>query len=231
MSETQKEATNTLIREKRHLRNFDSLDLVKLWKLKDIQTIQIKSKRYDNRQTELKINKILAVTKTYDPMYDFEFKKMNDSLKRHFQEEYRNLTEKDFINNQLNNQPNADSRKVFITAYGRLILEHYYYNFKYDTDVNIKQDKDTIRKVKVNHFNITTTDLLKEIGEIFLDYQINSINTNTEHGDFTCIILKDGRQIFLIKKDAEIIEDYYKELIENAESLNDSTKVIYPYQK
>ncbi|AFM03045.1 hypothetical protein Fleli_0579 [Bernardetia litoralis DSM 6794] len=70
--------------------------------------------------------------------------------------------------------------------------------------------------------------LMKEIGSLILKYQISYITTRSYNGDFTAIRLKDGRKVFLIKKDANIIDNYHKELIEKASFINDSTKVILP---
>ncbi|WP_338763838.1 hypothetical protein WAF17_20525 [Bernardetia sp. ABR2-2B] len=71
---------------------------------------------------------------------------------------------------------------------------------------------------------------LKRLGKIFLKYQISYITTRSDYGNFTTIKLKDGRKIFLLKKDSEIVEGY-KELLESAEYLNDSTRIIFPSHK
>ncbi len=71
-------------------------------------------------------------------------------------------------------------------------------------------------------------DKLRRIGSLFLDYQINSVITKYEYGDFTCIYFKDGRRVFLVNKNAKIIDKYYYKLIKEAEYINDSTKVASP---
>jgi hypothetical protein len=77
--------------------------------------------------------------------------------------------------------------------------------------------------------NDNSTKLLNEIGNIILKYQIQSITTQPEQGDFTEIEVKDGRKVILIKENAEVKDKSYKNLLENAEYLNDSTRIILPW--
>ncbi|WP_291725605.1 hypothetical protein [Bernardetia sp.] len=84
---------------------------------------------------------------------------------------------------------------------------------------------------RVEYYNLQSADAIKlrRIGNTILDYQIDSIITESKLGNFTQIKLKDGRSVFLMKKNTEIKNRYYKQVVENAEYLNDSTKVIYLY--
>jgi hypothetical protein len=107
----------------------------------------------------------------------------------------------------------------FIIKYGMLEFKH-----SYPTNYTTKLEKFSFKEVDFAYYY-----KLEEIGNIFLKYQIESIFTESKAGDFTKIELKDGRQLFLIKKDAKIKTQYSKELIERAEYLNDSTRVILPF--
>ncbi|WP_291723316.1 hypothetical protein [Bernardetia sp.] len=90
----------------------------------------------------------------------------------------------------------------------------------------------------INHeilgFNVGVRDnksdsiFLSKIGHLFVKYQIRAIHSETNNWKYTTIHLRDGRQLFLIKKETEVIDNYYKVLIENAEIINDSTKIIFP---
>ncbi len=83
-------------------------------------------------------------------------------------------------------------------------------------------------RIKYHNFQSIDFAKLNEIGDVFLKYQVASITTQLEAGDFTRINLKDGRSIFLVKRDAKLEKEYEK-ILGNAKSLNDSTKVIYHY--
>ncbi|WP_338815750.1 hypothetical protein V9L05_22340 (plasmid) [Bernardetia sp. Wsw4-3y2] len=135
----------------------------------------------------------------------------------------------ELINNSNNLEPNTKRRLQ--EAYnnfdqGKVIINYGMLDFEYSYP--------TSYTTKLEEFDIKESDSsyyyqLKEIGVLFLKYQIKSIFTESKAGDFTKIELKDGRQLFLIKQNAEIKTEYSKKLIERAEYLNDSTKVIYPY--
>lgn len=75
--------------------------------------------------------------------------------------------------------------------------------------------------------HIKSLELL-DVGIAFLKYQIKSISTKPQIGDFTMIYLADGREIYLIKENTVLNGEYYKERLETAEYLNDSTRVVYP---
>lgn len=64
---------------------------------------------------------------------------------------------------------------------------------------------------------------LREIGTIFLKYQINSITTELEN--FTRIELKNGEKVFLIRGNIEIKDSYNRGFLEKSKLLNDSTKL------
>lgn len=94
---------------------------------------------------------------------------------------------------------------------------------------NSKKEPLFFEKYKIEWcINEIDSILMKEIGSLILKYQISYVTSGSDDGDFTAIRLKDGRKIFLIKKDANIIDNYHKELIEKASFINDSTKVILP---
>ncbi|WP_338790879.1 hypothetical protein [Bernardetia sp. MNP-M8] len=135
----------------------------------------------------------------------------------------------ELINNSNNLEPNTKRRLQ--EAYnnfdqGKVIINYGMLDFEYSYP--------TSYTTKLEEFDIKESDSsyyyqLKEIGVLFLKYQIKSIFTESKAGDFTKIELKDGRQLFLIRQNAEIKTEYSQKLIERAEYLNDSTKVIYPY--
>ncbi len=96
--------------------------------------------------------------------------------------------------------------------YGTLLFEHFYaignYNdYKFET-VSI-------------YGNSIRPDFLRQIGDIFLKYQINSITTELEN--FTRIELKNGGKVFLIKGNIEVKDN--TGFLEEAKFLNDSTKL------
>ncbi|WP_338763840.1 hypothetical protein WAF17_20530 [Bernardetia sp. ABR2-2B] len=135
----------------------------------------------------------------------------------------------ELINNSNNLEPNTKRR-----------LQEAYNNFDQDKVIinygmlDFEYSYPTSYTTKLEEFDIKESDSsyyyqLKEIGMLFLKYQIKSIFTESKAGDFTKIELKDGRQLFLIRQNAEIKTEYSKKLIERAEFINDSTKVIYPY--
>ncbi|WP_375560142.1 hypothetical protein ACE193_20860 [Bernardetia sp. OM2101] len=109
-----------------------------------------------------------------------------------------------------------DKKRTLITIinYGKIDFRHSY-NGKH-----IMTFEDFLLKGSVNHKKLT------DIGSLFVKYQIQSIHTTTELGDFTHINFKDGRSIFLVKKNAKL-EEEYKRILGNAQSLNDSTKLLY----
>jgi hypothetical protein len=127
---------------------------------------------------------------------------LEPNTKRRLQEAYNNFAQGEFIIN-----------------YGMLEFKH-----SYPTNYTTK-----LEEFHIKEFDFVYYDKLEEIGRLFLKYQIESIVTEPKAGDFTKIELKDGRQLFLIKQNAKIKTEYSQKLIERAEYLNDSTKIIYPY--
>ncbi len=103
--------------------------------------------------------------------------------------------------------------------YGTLDFKNYY----------IKNSRTTFADVEIKYLNNNVADSaqLMEIGNIILAYQIESITTIKQQ-NLTCVYLKDGREIFLIRESTEIKDGYYKELVERAEYRNDSTRIIFP---
>jgi hypothetical protein len=101
--------------------------------------------------------------------------------------------------------------------------------FKHANHTNTKY-YNSFKSFEISYFDRIESDSnrLFEIGKLFVNYQIESVTTEPEYGDFTFIHLKDGRRVFLIKNDAEIIGNkYYKKLLDQSEYLNDSTRMTY----
>jgi hypothetical protein len=128
--------------------------------------------------------------------------------------------------------------KEFSDSVKLLIKKNYFKEEKmvYCGTLDFKNSYDdkkvsTFSDVKIKHIDTATIKTLEllDIGIIFLKYQITSIETKPQIGNFTTIHLADGREIYLIKENTVLNGDYYKERIKNAEYLNDSTRVIYPY--
>ena len=107
----------------------------------------------------------------------------------------------------------------------------YYGKLKFNHAIRFEQDRFT----KLKSFYVSSFvrdgdyDRIRQIGDLFINYQINSVITQEKYGDFTCIYLKNGARIFLIKKGTEVKDKYYQMLIEASESINDSTKIAYPH--
>ena len=111
-----------------------------------------------------------------------------------------------------------NDNKEAVCFYGDVIL--------YENDEGASDSKAV--GYEVNAIQEVYKNYLSELGHLFIKYQIESIDSEMNGWEYTTIHLRDGRRIFLIKKEAEIIENYEKELIENATSINDSTKIIFP---
>ncbi|WP_338815747.1 hypothetical protein V9L05_22325 (plasmid) [Bernardetia sp. Wsw4-3y2] len=110
-----------------------------------------------------------------------------------------------------------DKKRTLITIINCGILDFSHsYSGKY-----IMTFEDFLVKGSVKNHNKLT-----EIGNLFIKYQIQSIHTKTQLGDFTRINFKDGRSVFLVKKNAKL-EEEYKRILGKAQSLNDSTKLLY----
>ncbi|WP_375560140.1 hypothetical protein ACE193_20850 [Bernardetia sp. OM2101] len=181
----------------------DSIDLANLWELRYFQA---EGHTYENRQkTFMSINEIKGIL-NHNPLGGANYNEASDSVKQ--------LLEKIY---------NSSSKKEFVVNYGILAFKH--------SDFDKNNDKIIFENFKAIPSDLSRSDSikLKEIGNIILNYQIESIFTESKAGDFTKIELKDGRQLFLIKQNAKIKTEYSKKLIERAEFINDSTKVIYPY--
>ncbi len=199
-----KEEAEIIEIEKPKFRVFDSTGLANFWKLEKLQTDSIKIS-YNKRRTYVKIDENLGTT-TYNPLKSANFNKLDDSIKRYFEEAY-----KDFSSGEV------------IINYGILDFKNSY----------IKNSVTTFGDVEIKYLNTNSADSAKlmEIGNIFLEYQIESITTEPTYGDFTQIILKDGRKLFLIRKATKIQDDYNRKILGNAIYLNDSTRIIYPSHK
>lgn len=77
--------------------------------------------------------------------------------------------------------------------------------------------------ISLNPAYYDSTELL-EIGSILIEYEIQ--NLTTPHKGFTIIELADEREVFLVKPNTEIKNDYYKDVLEGGtEYINDSTRI------
>ncbi|WP_338764366.1 hypothetical protein WAF17_21570 [Bernardetia sp. ABR2-2B] len=97
--------------------------------------------------------------------------------------------------------------------------------------INGKNIEGTTNKKFIDFF-ATSTDKysfeLNNVGNLFLQYQINSITSEPENGNFTCIEFKNDVQLFLIKENIEIKSHYYRSLLRESEYINDSTALFLP---
>ncbi len=197
------------IEEEIYFEPFDSWDIDNFWKLEKLQTEIITSD--DGLQTLIEINKNLR-TVSYDSTIDLHSDQFN-SIRKKFEKDFNDDYRLEFGNSKIE----------FVVNYGILDFAHTYYT--------AKDNRADFDNVKINYLNTVQTDSvqLTEIGNLLLEYQIQSISTNIMYGDFTHIILKDGREIFLLKENAEVAEEY-KSVLENAEYWNDSTFIIQPWK-
>lgn len=195
--------TTQIEEEKLYFESFDSTDMVNFWKLEKLQTKTTTHQAL--KKTYIFIDKNFGVV-NYDPSKDIFYDEIPNSVKHYFKKSYTNNSDKEFIIN-----------------YGTLE-----FNNSYDLDNTI-----TFEDVEIKKLNTSSADSAKllEIGSLFLEYQINSIVTSPEYGNFTSIYLKDRRQLFLIRKGTEVKGDFYKKLLENSEYLNDSTRIVVPSKK
>ncbi len=188
--------------ENTEFQTLDSNDLTNLWKLKNLQTDSMDID-YENKKITLQINKNLEFEQYDSSMNNNLYAQMPDSLKEYMSEIY-----------------NRVNKYKAIINYGTLDFES---SFE-------ERYSGTLKDFNIEYFNTNSIDLvqLSEIGNLFLKYQIHFISTQPDLGNFTHIYLKDGREIFLIKKHAEIKDDSYKRIVKNANYLNDSTRIVFP---
>ncbi|WP_338764368.1 hypothetical protein WAF17_21575 [Bernardetia sp. ABR2-2B] len=185
--------------EQPQYRVLDSTDLAALWKLKNLQTDSIRLS-IDKTRTNIQINELRASSDYILLKESGVYDELNDSVKELIQKNYFEETKMGY--------------------YGTLSFK----NSQDKKQENIFEDfymKDT-RIIPVKSLK------LRDVGNMFLEYGIKSIQTKPQIGDFTIIYLRDGREIFLIKENITINGDYYKERLESAEYLNDSTRVVLP---
>ena len=70
----------------------------------------------------------------------------------------------------------------------------------------------------------TDSSYIKRIEEIYMYYQIYTISTEMEEGDFTRIELRDGRILYLMGRQQN---SSHSRVLERVKFINDSTKVIH----
>lgn len=182
-------------------RSFTANELADFWKLENIHTDSITINLEENR-TYMKIYRELGFTK----LNPFRDSTLIEILGK---EEMRRLY-KDF-------------------SLSRYRIYNGIISFKH---IEENQDSSSIAPRFFKEFHIHHTEAkdfelaMIEIANTIIDYQIKSITTLPERGNFTQIEFKDGRKLFLIKQKAEILNDSCKKIIKNADYLNDSTKVL-----
>lgn len=178
----------------------DSTDLANLWKLRKLHTDSVKIS-HNKERTSIQISEF-KTSSDYNLLRESGvYDEFDDSIKQ--------LIERTYFEEEK------------ITYCGTLDFKN-----RYDVNNTITFENVEIKKQNSNSCDSTK---LMEIGKLFLKYQIKSIQTKPQIGDFTTIYLRDGRELFLIKENIVLNGDYYKERIKRAKYLNDSTRVIYPY--
>lgn len=185
--------------EEPKFRALNQTDLANLWRLENLQTDSIEL-RYDKERTYVQIRE-LKISSDYNRLKDSGvYKDFSDSIKQVIEQNY--------------------FKELKMVYCGALEFKNSY-NDKQETIFN---------DVEIEYIDTTAIKTLEllDIGIIFLKYQIKSITTKPQIGDFTTIYLADGREIYLIKENTVVNGDYYKERLENAEYLNDSTKILLP---
>lgn len=178
----------------------DSTDLVNLWKLRKLHTDSVKIS-HNKERTSIQISEF-KTSSDYNLLRESGvYDEFDDSIKQLIEITY------------------FEEEKI--TYCGTLDFKNLY-------DANNTITFENVEIKKQNSNSCDSTKLI-EIGKLFLKYQIKSIQTKPQIGDFTTIYLRDGRELFLIKENIVLNGDYYKERIKRAKYLNDSTRVIYPY--
>jgi len=92
-----------------------------------------------------------------------------------------------------------------------------------------KQNKSKVLGFEVwEQYNEENKIYLSDIGHLFTKYNISFVSSTSTNWNFTIIDLRDGRKMFLIKEGTKIFSNYENELIEKANRINDSTRIILP---
>ncbi|WP_338763836.1 hypothetical protein WAF17_20520 [Bernardetia sp. ABR2-2B] len=190
------------IEEKIDFNSFTEHDLAQLWALEYLNTDSL---TIDNtkKRTYIKIDKNLH----YSLVKDSTFNGLLDFKEKQIKDFYKvetNIDEDTIVNYGVISFRNMDYK------YGAMKL-------------------DAVEISSINGLQTNSAKLLG-IGRLILKYQIQSISTESIYGDFTRITLKDGREIFLIKPNAKI-ETEYQKVIESTELLNDSTRLMLPWNE
>ncbi len=186
-------------------RYFTETELSDLWKLENIHTDSIVTNEVENR-TYMKIYKELGFTKL-NPFRDSALIEI--------------LGE-------------SEMRELFIDVSSKYTIYNGIISFKHveQDDVSLSNTDSFIEYFE--YFSIEYTKAsdfepaMREIAHLIVKYQIESITTLPEVGNFTKIEFKGGGALFLVKENAEIIDNSYKNTINKARYLNDSTKLVLP---
>ncbi|WP_375560143.1 hypothetical protein ACE193_20865 [Bernardetia sp. OM2101] len=183
-------------------RSFTENDLANFWKLENIHTDSVTINLEENR-TYMKIYRELSFTE-FNPFRDSTLIEIlgKDEMCRLY---------KDF------------SLSRYRIYNGIISFKH----IEEKADSSSKEPTAFFKEFHIHHTEAEDFALaMAEIANTIIDYQIKSITTLPEGGNFTQIEFKDGRKLFLIKENAEILNDSCKKIIENADYLNDSTKIL-----
>ncbi|WP_291726334.1 hypothetical protein [Bernardetia sp.] len=101
------------------------------------------------------------------------------------------------------------------------------FSYKKTTEASEKL-LDNVEVISLNSIHSDSATLLK-IGATFIEYQIKNITT--PYKGLTIIKLSDDRDVILVKPNIEIRDNYYQNIVENAQYLNDSTRIVVPHKK
>lgn len=186
-------------------RYFTENELADFWKLENIHTDSIVTNAVESR-TYMKIYKELGFTKL-NPFRDSALIEI--------------LGE-------------SEMRELFIDVSSKYTIYNGIISFKH-----IEQDDASLSNIESSieyfeYFSIEYTKAsdfepaMREIAHLIVKYQIESITTLPEAGNFTKIEFKGGGALFLVKENTEITDNSYKNTINKAHYLNDSTKIVLP---
>ncbi len=185
-------------------RHFMEYELADFWKLENIHTDSITINLIENR-TYMKIYRELGFT----PMNPFRDSTLLEIIGK---EKMKNLY-KDFSPTKYRVYNGIISFKHILEEPDSSRIEPIYFFNEFH-----------IHHLEAKDFEAA----MNQIANTIVDYQIKSITTSPEAGNFTQIEFKGGKKVFLIKRSDEIVDKSYKEIIMNADYLNDSTKIILP---
>ncbi|WP_375560138.1 hypothetical protein ACE193_20840 [Bernardetia sp. OM2101] len=216
------DSTKDKILVKSYFNAFNKEDVENFWKLENFKTDSMQVEK-DKNITSIQLKKILLTTKMKMYYYgkdEVSFNKLNDSLEIVFQKKYGENYRKEGFSTT---NPSIPSIKTHLVYYGKL-------EFNYQNQDNDRYGSKVFEKFKIDDSNKKLFNLT-EIGDIFIKYQIRAIYNDPEVGDFTIIVLTDGKEIFLIKENTKVKAEFFEKLLLKAAYINDSTRIIFPSEK